>query len=50
VIPANLLELCPDLQKLESGQGKVALVWSIDVITKYNDCKARHGAIVKAIK
>jgi len=35
---------------MESGQGKVALVWSIDVIAKYNDCKARHGAIVKAIK
>lgn len=49
-IPANLLEPCPDLQKLESGQGKVALVWSIDVVAKYNDCKARHAAIVKAIK
>ncbi|AXY57253.1 hypothetical protein CDG60_12170 [Acinetobacter chinensis] len=48
-LPANLLEPCPDLQKLESGQGKVALVWSIDVISKYNDCKARHGAIVKAL-
>jgi len=50
VVPANLLEPCPDLQKLESGQGKVALVWSIDVVAKYNDCKARHGAIVKALK
>lgn len=50
VVPANLLEPCPDLQKLESGQGKVALVWSIDVVAKYNDCKARHGAIVKTLK
>lgn len=49
-IPANLLESCSDLQNLESGQGKVALVWAIDVVAKYNDCKARHGAIVKAIK
>ncbi|WP_427833801.1 hypothetical protein [Acinetobacter radioresistens] len=49
-MPANLLEPCPDLQKLESGQGKVALVWSIDVVAKYNDCKARHGAIVKTIR
>ncbi len=49
-IPANLLEPCTDLQKLESGQGKVALVWSIDVVAKYNDCKAKHGAIVKALK
>ncbi len=50
VIPANLLEPCTDLQKLESGQGKVALVWVIDVVAKYNDCKARHGSIVKALK
>lgn len=50
VIPASLLEPCPDLQKLESGQGKVASVWSIDVVAKYNDCKARHAAIVKVLK
>ncbi len=50
VVPANLLEPCPDLQKLESGQGKVAFVWSIDVVARSNDCKARHAAIVKAIK
>ena len=50
VIPANLLESCPDLQKLESGQGKAVMLWSVDVVAKYNDCKARHGAIVKALK
>ena len=50
MIPANLLEPCADLQKLESGQGKVALVWSIDVVAKYNDCKAKHGAVVTIIK
>jgi hypothetical protein len=50
VVPASLLEPCPDLQKLESGQGKVALVWSIDVVAKYNDCKALHAAIVKTIR
>lgn len=50
VIPANLLEPCPDLQKLESGQGKAVMLWSIDTVAKYNDCKARHGAIVKALK
>ena len=49
VIPANLIQPCADLQKLESGQGKVALVWAIDVVAKYNDCKGRHGAIVKAL-
>ncbi len=49
VIPANLLEPCPDLQILESGQGKVVMLWSIDTIAKYNECKARHGAIVKTL-
>ncbi len=50
VIPANLLEPCADLQKLESGQGKAVMLWSIDTVAKYNDCKARHGAIVKTLK
>ena len=49
VIPANLQEPCPDLQKLESGQGKAVMLWSVDTVAKYNDCKARHGAIVKAL-
>ena len=48
-IPANLLEPCAALQKLESGRGKGVLLWSIDVVAKYNDCKAKHGAIVKAL-
>lgn len=48
-IPANLLEPCPDLWKLESGQGKDILLWSVDTVAKYNDCKIRHGAIVKAL-
>lgn len=50
VIPANLLEPCADLQKLESGQGKAVMLWSVDTVAKYNDCKAKHGAIVKALK
>ena len=49
VIPANLLEPCPDLQKLESGQGKVIMLWAVDTVAKYNDCKSRHGAVVKAL-
>ena len=49
VIPANLLEPCPDLQKLESGQGKVIMLWAVDTLAKYNDCKVRHGGIVKAL-
>lgn len=50
VIPANLLEPCADLQKLESGLGKAVALWAVDIVGKYNDCKAKHGAIVKALK
>ena len=49
-IPANLLEPCPDLQKLQSGQGKAVMLWSVDTVAKYNDCKNKHGAIVNALK
>ncbi|MCL6243917.1 hypothetical protein M5F04_04925 [Acinetobacter sp. ANC 7200] len=49
VVPANLLEPCAELQQLESGQGKALMLWSVDTVAKYNDCKARHGSIVKAI-
>ena len=49
-IPANLREPCPELQIINSGQGKDILLWSVDTVAKYKDCKARHGAIVKALK
>nr|WP_288404527.1 hypothetical protein [uncultured Acinetobacter sp.] len=49
-IPANLKQPCPDLNELESGQGKAVLLWSVDTAAKYNECKARHGALIKALK
>ena len=49
-VPANLLEPCADLQKIESRQGKAVMLWSVDTVAKYNDCKTRHSAIVKALK
>ena len=49
MIPVNLLQPCADLQLLESGQGKDILLWSVDTVTKYNDCKVKHGAIVKVL-
>ncbi len=48
-VPANLLEPCPDLQKLEGGTGRILLLWSVDTVAKYNECKDRHGAVVKAL-
>lgn len=29
--------------------GKAVLLWSVDTVAKYNECKARHRALVKAI-
>ncbi|APV37490.1 hypothetical protein BEN76_03165 [Acinetobacter soli] len=49
-IQANLKQPCPDLNELESGQGKAVLLWSVDTVAKYNECKARHVALVKALE
>lgn len=50
VIPANLKQPCPDLLKLESGQGKEILRVMVDDRRKYLDCQNRHKAIVSIIE
>lgn len=50
VIPANLKVACPDLQKLESGQGKDVLPIMIDDRRKYVDCQQRHAAVVSIVE
>lgn len=50
VLVRTHLKLCPDLQKVESGQGSVLILWSLDTLIKYNECKAKHSTIVKALK
>lgn len=50
VIPANLKAPCPDLQKLESGQGKDILPVMIDDRRKYMDCQQRHKAVISIIE
>ncbi|MDC5443780.1 hypothetical protein NRA37_06085 [Acinetobacter baumannii] len=47
-IPANLIQPCPNLNEIESTTGKDLMIWSVDTVAKYNDCKARHAALVKA--
>ena len=49
-IPANLKEPCPDLQKLESGQGKEVLRIMTDDRRKYVECRNRHSALVNAVQ
>ncbi|MGN6888690.1 Rz1-like lysis system protein LysC [Neisseria sp. P0014.S009] len=43
--PADLVQPCPNLPKLEGGTGADVLPWSLQVIGLYNDCKARHKAL-----
>ncbi|MCQ1047371.1 hypothetical protein ACLD0I_11915 [Acinetobacter baumannii] len=50
VIPANLLQPCPELNELAGTTGKDWMIWAVPTVAKYNDCKARHGAIVKALE
>lgn len=50
VIPANLIQSCPNLNELTGTTGKELMLWSVDTVAKYNDCKARHLGIVKALK
>ncbi|WP_171255967.1 hypothetical protein [Acinetobacter baumannii] len=48
VIPANLLQPCPNLSEVEDTTGKDLMIWSVDTVAKYNACKARHSALVDA--
>ncbi|WP_235898517.1 Rz1-like lysis system protein LysC [Acinetobacter baumannii] len=50
VMPANLIQPCSNLNELTGTTGKDLMIWSVDTVAKYNDCKARHGALVKALK
>ncbi len=49
VIPANLLQPCPTLNQIESGTGKAIMIWAVDTVAKYNECDARHAALVEAL-
>lgn len=47
-IPADLTYPCQELQELQGTTGKQVLLWSLQVIHDYNDCKAKHKALVNA--
>ncbi len=50
VIPPNLKARCPDLQTLESGQGKDILPIMIDDRRKYVNCQQRHAAVISIVE
>ena len=50
VIPANLKQPCPDLLKLESGQGKEILRVMVDDRRKYIECSQSKLALIQAVE
>lgn len=48
-IPANLLQPCSSLNQIKNTTGKYVLLWAVDTVAKYNECDARHAALVKAL-
>lgn len=50
VVPSNLMQRAPDLQKLESTEGKAVMLWSVDTVAKYNQCSAQLDAFIEIHK
>ena len=50
VVPSNLMQPAPNLQKLESTQGKAVMLWSVDTVAKYNQCSAQLDAFIEIHK
>ena len=48
-MPANLMQPCPTLNLIDTGTGKDVLLWAVDTVAKYNECDARHAALVKTL-
>ncbi len=44
------MQACPNLNELTGTTGKDWMLWSVDTVAKYNDCKARHGGVIKALR
>ena len=34
---------------LKANNGKDVLLWAVDTVAKYNECDARHAALVKTL-
>lgn len=49
-IPADLVQPCPRLQELSGTTGKHILPWAVQTVHTYNDCKARHEALIRAVE
>lgn len=48
-IQANLLVKCPELSKHEGTTGSMVLITLTNWASEYNECAARHNALVDAV-
>ncbi len=46
-VPANLMQPCPQLQKLSGATGKDFMKWGVDTVDKYNQCAIQVDAWIK---
>lgn len=46
-VPPSLALECAPLRELAAGDGKTVLFWMVETATQYQDCAARHGALVQ---
>lgn len=46
--PVELTAFCPQLPRLGGKKGKDILPWAHKVVNEYNQCKAKHAALVRA--
>jgi len=44
------MQACPHLNKIDEGTGRVLALWAVDTVAKYNECDAKHAALVEALK
>lgn len=49
-LPAALRQPCPMLPTPADGTGATVLRWAREVVGLYNDCAARHGQLVEAVR
>jgi hypothetical protein len=48
-VQANLLQPCPDLQRLEGNTGAEVLPWALATVKAYRVCQDRHRRLVEAV-
>ncbi|MHA3079626.1 hypothetical protein [Acinetobacter sp. ANC 5502] len=48
--PVNLMTQCQNLTTPSDGTAKSILLWSVDTVDKYNDCKLKHSQLIEVVR